>query len=213
MNKLSLNRKILIYISIISIAVIYTGCRYFTYKIKIDDINDLKRTISSTEHLIKKIDRVPPYKDQYVSFNFYNGSTSFNFSTLNYNPNDSIVEGRNNPNYQSCVDTCKVIPGLTSEEWNLLRQNLHKLNNHGIKGGQAYFCRSLITNGKDICECDSTEFWFFCYDYIFPQDSRSYFDVGCLALIPDSIINIPCFERFFKIMDKQEGVYLIKRKI
>lgn len=201
-------------ISIIGVFImlIFSSCWRSGYKIDIDDTKDLKQIISETERLIKKIEVLSTCDDKFVQFGLRDDAISLSYSTLNYDPNDSIREGRVNPNLQEMVDTCKTLPGLTANEWTLLKKDLYKLQNYGITGSKTAFCGSIKINGDEICNCKTFDFWFFYYLYIYPKGGN-YRDIGYLAVIPDSIVNTPCFEGYFKVMDKKDGLYLIKRKI
>jgi len=112
------------------------------YKINIDYTEDLKTIILETEALIKKIEILPKYREtdyNYPIFSFGDGGITMQHTVVNYNPLYSMREGRYNPNVQSHIDTCQVIPGLTSEEWIILKKNLRKLENLGIKGNDVAF--------------------------------------------------------------------------
>ena len=176
-----------------------SGCYHFLYKIQIEKTDELKITIKETEALIKKVDILYIYKGldyKYPLFFFKDNGITMMHTIVNYNPNDSIREGRRNPNLQNHIDTCKVIPGLTVEEWDLLKSNLRKLEKFGIKGNNVAFY-------------NDAKFQFFYYDYIYPKKIE-YMTIGYLALLSDEIINTKDFKLRFVVMDKKDGIYLIK---
>lgn len=213
-------KKIIVLFSIL-IIISFNSCWRFVYKIKIDDTENLKQTMSITEELIKKVEVLPAYEDEhYVEYSIRNDSISFFYSTLHYDPNDptdSIRARRNGQVYsnaQKNIDTCKTVPGLTSEEWTLLKKNIYKLHDYGITANDRVSCGMvrLGIGGKNLCTCKYGDFWFFCYEYIVPK--RDYYrNTGYLAVIPDSIVNTECFDTYFRIMDKKDGLYLIRRKV
>ena len=183
----------------IVLVICLNSCYHFVYKINIDDTKDFKATIIDTEILIKKIEVLPKYKNStYPMFRFENGGIDMLYTTLNYNPVDSIREGRNNPNSQRNVDTCNVMPGLTIEEWVLLKKNLRKLEYFGI------------TRSDDDLYAN-TELQYFLYSYIYP-DNWEYRDIGYLTLLSKEIINTKNFKQRFKIMDEKDGSFATSGK-
>ena len=170
------------------------------YKINIKDTEDFKSTIIDTEMLIKKIEVLPKYKDiEHILPRFYfkNGGITMEYTSLNFNPIDSIRDGRYNPNEQEHIDTCHVIPGLTSNEWTILKKNLRKLENFGIEKNNIAF----YNDGK---------FQFFYYLYYYCTfDSRGS---GHLALLSDEIVKTEDFKSRFDLIKKKDGIYMITRK-
>lgn len=170
------------------------------YKIRDKDMSELEQTLINTELLIKKIDVIPNYLQEYATFYFSEKGVELMYSTLNFNPNDSIKDGIRNRNIQEYVDTCKTIPGLTSEEWILLKESLYKLRSYGVKG-------------SNIAFCNDGRYLFFYYPYIYPDDSGGLLSTGHLAVLTDSIVNSHCFKVRFQIMDQKNGLFMIRRKI
>jgi hypothetical protein len=175
------------------------GCYRYAYKIDIEDTANLKTIIIETEKLIKKIEILSTYKDSdynYPLFWFNDNGITMMHTIINYNPNDSISEGRHNPNIQEHIDTCKTIPGLTMEEWNILKNNLRKLEKLGIRKNKvAYY--------------NDAKFQFFYYSYLYPE-GYEYRDIGYLALLSEDVVNTEDFKQRFIVMDKKDGIYLIK---
>lgn len=176
---------------------LFAGCWHSLYKIDIENTEDIKTTIIDTERLIKKIEILSKYTYySYPIFRFENNGITMIYTKVNYNSNDSIREGRSNPNTQNHIDTCQVIPGLTIDEWTLLKINLKKLENIGIKSNNVAFY-------------NEEKLEFFYYSYLYP-DNWEYCDIGYLALLSEDIVNTDDFKQRFTVMDEKDGIYLIK---
>jgi transcription-repair coupling factor (superfamily II helicase) len=182
--------------------IFFYGCSSI-YRIEMndDEINELKTIILETESLIKKIDILDVYKHKemdyiYPIFTLNDTVISMAYTKVNYDSNDSIREGRKNPNAQDYIDTCKYMPGLTIHEWNLLKDDLKKLVRYGIKNNNvAYYNDGKIR--------------FFYYKYIQSKDLE-YGDFGYLAFLSEKIIRERDFKTRFQIMDQKDDLYLIK---
>lgn len=188
-----------LYLILIFYLISITGCKESAYILKIEDTEELKTTIIETEQLIKKIEILPCYKDtdyHYPLFWFKDSGITMMHTIVNYNSNDSVKEGRRNPNTQDHIDTCRIIPGLSFEEWTLLKKDLRKLKDFDIKGNNVAF----YNDGR---------FQFFYYDYLYPE-GYEYRDIGYLALLSKNVVNTEDFKDRFKVMDKKNGIYLIK---
>lgn len=77
------------------------------YVLDIDNVPELSNAILESEKYMKKIEVLPAYNSRYYAEfgDLHLGKIGLLYSTLNYNPNDSIQEGRCNPNWQPNVDT------------------------------------------------------------------------------------------------------------
>lgn len=176
-----------------------TGCKESAYILNIENTEELKTTILETEQLIKKIEILSSYKDtdyHYPLFWFKDNGITMMHTVVNYNPNDSIREGRRNPNTQDHIDTCRIMPGLSPDEWTLLKKDLRKLEDFDIKGNNVAFYNDF-------------KFQFFYYDYLYPE-GYEYRDIGYLALLSEDIVNTEDFKQQFIVMDKKDGIYLFK---
>lgn len=156
--------------SIIIFITLFSSCKPSVYEFKNEDVSKLKQVIIETEDLIKKIEILPDYKEEYATFYFLrNGEITLRYSTLNYNLKDSIEDGIYNSNVQKNVDTCKNMPGLTDEQWISLKNKLYELKKNGIKG-------------SETSHCNDGQFLFFYYSYIYPDNNGGYLDTGHLAI-------------------------------
>lgn len=188
-----------IYIAFLLLLFSVTGCWRLIYQIRIENVEECKTAILKTEELIKKITTLPLYNQDYhyPRFWFDEDGIRMLYTLINYNPKDSIINGKWNPNEQMNIDTCQTMPGLTTEEWGTLKDNLLVLRENGIKGSQVAFY-------------NDAKFQFFYYDYIYPDVRFEFRDIGFLALLSDEMVSTRDFKYRFKVMDKKEGMYLIK---
>ena len=180
---------------LLSLVLILTSCKN-EYVIDIDNVQELSKAILESEKYMKKIEVLPTYSRHYAEFgDLYLGEIGLLYSTLNYNPNDSILEGRNNPNWQSNVDTLQNIPGLNLEEWQELKHNLKILGKYGIySSAQAFY-----NDGK---------IQFFCYLYKFDKYNKLG-PKAFLAVLPEEKTQTEDFKSRFIIMDRKDDLYLL----
>ena len=180
---------------LLSLVLILTSCKN-EYVIDIDNVQELSKAILESEKYMKKIEVLPTYSRHYAEFgDLYLGEIGLLYSTLNYNPNDSILEGRNNPNWQSNVDTLQNIPGLNLEEWQELKCNLKILGKYGIYASE----QEYYNDGK---------FQFYYYFYKFDK----YIKIGpiaYLAVLSEKQTQTEDFKRRFIIMDRKDDLYFL----
>ena len=166
------------------------------YVLDINNVPELSNAILESEIYMKKIEVLPTYPDDYVEVgDLYLGKIGLLYSTLNYDPNDSIQEGRYNPNWQPNVDTLQNVPGLNSEEWKELKRNLKILGKYGIYWSEQEF----YNDGK-----------FQFYYYLYKSDK--YNKIGpraFLAVLSEAQTQMRDFKSRFIIMDRKDNLYLL----
>lgn len=180
---------------LLTIIVLLGSCKN-EYVLDIDNVGNLSSAILESEKYMKKIEVLPTYANDYVEFGDLNlGRISLLYSTLNYDPNDSIQDGRHNPNWQVNVDTLQYIPGLNSAEWKQLKHNLKVLGEYGIYSSfQAYY-----NDGK---------FQFYYYLYKFDK----YIKIGpraFIAVLSEEQTQTQEFKDRFIVMDRKDDLYLL----
>ena len=166
------------------------------YVLDINNVPELSNAILESEIYMKKIEVLPTYPDDYVEVGYlYLGKIGLLYSTLNYDPNDSIQEGRYNPNWQSNVDTLQNVPGLNPEEWKELKRNLKILGKYGIYWSE----QEYYNDGK-----------FQFYYYLYKSDK--YNKIGpraFLAVLSEAQTQTRDFKSRFIIMDRKDNLYLL----
>ena len=166
------------------------------YVLDINNVPELSNAILESEIYMKKIEVLPTYPDDYVEVgDLYLGKIGLLYSTLNYDPNDSIQEGRYNPNWQSNVDTLQNVPGLNPEEWKELKRNLKILGKYGIYWSE----QEYYNDGK-----------FQFYYYLYKSDK--YNKIGpraFLAVLSEAQTQMRDFKSRFIIMDRKDNLYLL----
>ena len=166
------------------------------YVLDINNVPELSNAILESEIYMKKIEVLPTYPDDYVEVgDLYLGKIGLLYSTLNYDPNDSIQEGRYNPNWQPNVDTLQNVPGLNPEEWKELKRNLKILGKYGIYWSEQEF----YNDGK-----------FQFYYYLYKSDK--YNKIGpraFLAVLSEAQTQMRDFKSRFIIMDRKDNLYLL----
>lgn len=166
------------------------------YVLDINNVPELSNAILESEIYMKKIEVLPTYPDDYVEVgDLYLGKIGLLYSTLNYDPNDSIQEGRYNPNWQPNVDTLQNVPGLNPEEWKELKRNLKILGKYGIYWSEQEF----YNDGK-----------FQFYYYLYKSDK--YNKIGpraFLAVLSEAQTQTRDFKSRFIIMDRKDNLYLL----
>ena len=181
---------------LLSLVLVLISCKNEYVLDDIENVSELRNAILESEKYMKKIEVLPKYSGEYVEFGDLElGKIGLLYSTLNYNPNDSILEGRNNPNWQSNVDTLQNIPGLKLEEWQELKRNLKILGEYGIYSSE----QEYYHDGK---------FEFYIYYYKFDK----YVKIGpraFLAVLPEKQTLTDEFKKRFIIMDRREDLYLL----
>lgn len=180
---------------LISFVMLLGSCENH-YVIDIENVAELRNAIIESEKYMKKIEVLPTYPNDHVEFGGLDlGRIDFIYSTLNYDPNDSIREKRHNPNLQENVDTLQSIPGLTPEEWQELKSKLKVLGKYGIYSSwQAYY-----NDGK-------FQFYYYLYKY------DKYIKIGpraFLAVLSEEQTQTKDFKQRFIIMDRKEDLYLL----
>ncbi len=166
------------------------------YVLDINNVPELSNAILESEIYMKKIEVLPTYPDDYVEVgDLYLGKIGLLYSTLNYDPNDSIQEGRYNPNWQPNVDTLQNVPGLNPEEWKELKRNLKILGKYGIYSSS----QAVYNDGK-----------FQFYYYLYKSDK--YNKIGpraFLAVLSEAQTQTRDFKSRFIIMDRKDNLYLL----
>lgn len=166
------------------------------YVLDINNVPELSNAILESEIYMKKIEVLPTYPDDYVEVgDLYLGKIGLLYSTLNYDPNDSIQEGRYNPNWQPNVDTLQNVPGLNPEEWKELKRNLKILGKYGIYSSS----QAVYNDGK-----------FQFYYYLYKSDK--YNKIGpraFLAVLSEAQTQMRDFKSRFIIMDRKDNLYLL----
>lgn len=181
---------------LLSLALILVSCKNH-YLIDIENVTELRNAILESEKYMKKIEVLPTYHSiTYVEFGGLNqGRIDLIYSTLNYDPNDSIREKRHNPNLQLHVDTLQNIPGLNQEEWQKLKYDLNILGKYGIYSSwQEYY-----NDGK-----------FQFYYYLYKLDE--YNKIGpraFLAVLSEEQTQTEDFNQRFIIMDRKDDLYML----
>ena len=181
---------------LLSLVLVLISCKNEYVLDDIENVPELRNAILESEKYMKKIEVLSTYPNDYAVFGDLElGEIGLLYSTLNYNPNDSIQEGRHNPNWQANVDTLQIIPGLNPKEWQELKRNLKVLGKYGIYSSfQEYY-----NDGK-------FQFYYYLYKY------DKYIKIGpraFLAVLPEKQTQTKGFKSSFIIMDKREDLYLL----
>ena len=181
---------------LLSLVFVLISCKNEYVLDDIESVSELRNAILKSEKYMKKIEVLPTYPNEYAEFGDLElGRIGLIYSTLNYNPNDSILEGRNNPNWQADVDTVQNIPGLKSEEWQELKLSLKILGKYGIS-----------RNEQISYHDEKFEFYIYFYKY------NKYTKIGppaYLAVLPEKQTLTDEFKKRFIIMDKREDLYFL----
>ena len=181
---------------LLSLVLVLISCKNEYVLDDIENVSELRNAILKSEKYMKKIEVLPTYPNEYAEFGDLElGKIGLLYSTLNYNPNDSIQEGRYNPNWQADVDTVQNIPGLKPEEWQELKLSLKILGKYGI------YCNEQISY-------HDSKFEFYIYYYKIDK----YTKIGppaYLAVLPEKQTLTDEFKKRFIIMDKRDDLYLL----
>ena len=181
---------------LLSLVLVLISCKNEYVLDDIENVSELRNAILKSEKYMKKIEVLPTYPNEYAEFGDLElGRIGLIYSTLNYDPNDSIQEGRYNPNWQTDVDTVQNIPGLKPEEWQELKLSLKILGKYGIY------------RNEQISYHDS-KFEFYIYYYKFDK----YTKIGpraFLAVLPEKQTLTDEFKSRFIIMDRRDDLYFL----
>ena len=181
---------------LLSLVLVLISCKNEYVLDDIENVSELRNAILKSEKYMKKIEVLPTYPNEYAEFGDLElGKIGLLYSTLNYNPNDSIQEGRYNPNWQADVDTVQNIPGLKPEEWQELKLSLKILGKYGIY------------RNEQISYHDS-KFEFYIYYYKIDK----YTKIGppaYLAVLPEKQTLTDEFKSRFIIMDRRDDLYFL----
>ena len=181
---------------LLSLVLVLISCKNEYVLDDIENVSELRNAILKSEKYMKKIEVLPTYPNEYAEFGDLElGRIGLIYSTLNYDPNDSIQEGRYNPNWQTDVDTVQNIPGLKPEEWQELKLSLKILGKYGI------YCNEQISY-------HDSKFEFYIYYYKIDK----YTKIGppaYLAVLPEKQTLTDEFKKRFIIMDKRDDLYLL----
>ena len=182
---------------LLSLVLVLISCKNEYVLDDIENVSELRNAILKSEKYMKKIEVLPKYSGRYYAEfgDLELGKIGLLYSTLNYNPNDSIQEGRYNPNWQTDVDTVQNIPGLKPEEWQELKLSLKILGKYGIY------------RNEQISYHDS-KFEFYIYYYKFDK----YTKIGpraFLAVLPEKQTLTDEFKKRFIIMDRRDDLYFL----
>ena len=181
---------------LLSLVLVLISCKNEYVLDDIENVSELRNAILKSEKYMKKIEVLPTYPNEYAEFGDLElGKIGLLYSTLNYNPNDSIQEGRYNPNWQADVDTVQNIPGLKPEEWQELKLSLKILGKYGIS-----------RNEQISYHDEKFEFYIYFYKY------NKYTKIGppaYLAVLPEKQTLTDEFKKRFIIMDRREDLYFL----
>ena len=181
---------------LLSLVLVLISCKNEYVLDDIENVSELRNAILKSEKYMKKIEVLPTYPNEYAEFGDLElGKIGLIYSTLNYDPNDSIQEGRYNPNWQTDVDTVQNIPGLKPEEWQELKLSLKILGKYGI------YCNEQISY-------HDSKFEFYIYYYKIDK----YTKIGppaYLAVLPEKQTLTDEFKSRFIIMDRRDDLYLL----
>ena len=181
---------------LLSLVFVLISCKNEYVLDDIESVSELRNAILKSEKYMKKIEVLPTYPNEYAEFGDLElGRIGLIYSTLNYNPNDSILEGRNNPNWQADVDTVQNIPGLKPEEWQELKLSLKILGKYGI-----------YRNEQISYHDEKFEF------YIYYYKIDKYTKIGppaYLAVLPEKQTLTDEFKSRFIIMDRRDDLYFL----
>ena len=182
---------------LLSLVLVLISCKNEYVLDDIENVSELRNAILKSEKYMKKIEVLPKYSGRYYAEfgDLELGKIGLLYSTLNYNPNDSIQEGRYNPNWQADVDTVQNIPGLKPEEWQELKLSLKILGKYGIS-----------RNEQISYHDEKFEFYIYFYKY------NKYTKIGppaYLAVLPEKQTLTDEFKKRFIIMDKRDDLYLL----
>ena len=181
---------------LLSLVLVLISCKNEYVLDDIENVSELRNAILKSEKYMKKIEVLPTYPNEYAEFGDLElGKIGLLYSTLNYNPNDSIQEGRYNPNWQTDVDTVQNIPGLKPEEWQELKLSLKILGKYGI------YCNEQISY-------HDSKFEFYIYYYKIDK----YTKIGppaYLAVLPEKQTLTDEFKSRFIIMDRRDDLYFL----
>ena len=181
---------------LLSLVLVLISCKNEYVLDDIENVSELRNAILKSEKYMKKIEVLPTYPNEYAEFGDLElGRIGLIYSTLNYDPNDSIQEGRYNPNWQTDVDTVQNIPGLKPEEWQELKLSLKILGKYGI------YCNEQISY-------HDSKFEFYIYYYKIDK----YTKIGppaYLAVLPEKQTLTDEFKSRFIIMDRRDDLYFL----
>ena len=181
---------------LLSLVLVLISCKNEYVLDDIENVSELRNAILKSEKYMKKIEVLPTYPNEYAEFGDLElGKIGLLYSTLNYNPNDSIQEGRYNPNWQADVDTVQNIPGLKPEEWQELKLSLKILGKYGIS-----------RNEQISYHDEKFEFYIYFYKY------NKYTKIGppaYLAVLPEKQTLTDEFKSRFIIMDRRDDLYFL----
>ena len=182
---------------LLSLVFVLISCKNEYVLDDIESVSELRNAILKSEKYMKKIEVLPKYSGRYYAEfgDLELGKIGLLYSTLNYNPNDSILEGRNNPNWQADVDTVQNIPGLKPEEWQELKLSLKILGKYGI-----------YRNEQISYHDEKFEF------YIYYYKIDKYTKIGppaYLAVLPEKQTLTDEFKSRFIIMDRRDDLYFL----
>ena len=181
---------------LLSLVLVLISCKNEYVLDDIENVSELRNAILKSEKYMKKIEVLPTYPNEYAEFGDLElGKIGLLYSTLNYNPNDSIQEGRYNPNWQADVDTVQNIPGLKPEEWQELKLSLKILGKYGIS-----------RNEQISYHDEKFEFYIYFYKY------NKYTKIGppaYLAVLPEKQTLTDEFKKRFIIMDRRDDLYFL----
>ena len=89
---------------LLSLVLVLISCKNEYVLDDIENVSELRNAILKSEKYMKKIEVLPTYPNEYAEFGDLElGRIGLIYSTLNYDPNDSIQEGRYNPNCRYCT--------------------------------------------------------------------------------------------------------------
>ena len=181
---------------LLGLVLVLISCKNEYVLDDIESVSELRNAILKSEKYMKKIEVLPTYPNEYAEFGDLElGRIGLIYSTLNYDPNDSIQEGRYNPNWQTDVDTVQNIPGLKPEEWQELKLSLKILGKYGI------YCNEQISY-------HDSKFEFYIYYYKIDK----YTKIGppaYLAVLPEKQTLTDEFKSRFIIMDRRDDLYFL----
>ena len=180
------------------------------YKLDLNNAKEVKSNILVINSLLKKIPIAPHYKNTFPQYDVKKKNIYITFSKINYIQNDSILEGRYNPNSQM-IDTINHIQGLLDKEVFQLKKSINFLEREGIVGNE-YFNNEFIERDENNNILSFCNFPFFVYPYKTKEWRTDNIDeTKYIVVLFSKELKSDCFKKKYKVLDKVGNIYLITK--
>jgi len=182
------------------------------YVIKVKDVKRVQENILKEEKILKKISTLNHYENTYPQYDSDSKYIYITYSNINYNANDSILEGRYNPNSQR-IDTLKHIDNLSNDDIIELKRSIYYLQTEGITGNE-YLSNEFIVRkeNNEIISSDKCPFFVYPYnvkDWMIENPEK----MGYVVVLNKSQVKSKCFVDNYTIQDKKDNLYIITKKL